>query len=394
MSLTYAFTIKPSSHAKLSASSADRWLACPGSIKLSEGLPLSPSVYAAQGTAAHYIAAECQQMGNSPRRYLGKAAMVEGFPIVLDEDLIAAVEDFLAYIKANEVKGDRNWVEQSFSTAMKKLHPDFGGTSDRVMWRESEKLLRVYDYKHGAGVVVDVVDSRQLKYYALGVLLQMGFNAAKIELVIAQPRIEHEQGRFRKWSFDAIDLLDYAAELVEGAEATMKPDAPFVAGKKQCQWCPARAICPELEKQSHALVAVEFDVTIAYDPDKLAAALKLIPMVEARIEAIREFAYAEAERGKTIPGFKLVAKKANRSWKSEDEVKQVLIMKPDYFTPAKLKSPAQIEKILGKKEFEKILAPLVEKISSGHTLAPMSDPREPVKLLTVDDFETVVEPKE
>ena len=47
----------PSNHARLSPSSAKRWLNCPASIALSAGLPEPPeSPYAAEGTLAHAVA--------------------------------------------------------------------------------------------------------------------------------------------------------------------------------------------------------------------------------------------------------------------------------------------------------------------------------------------------
>src|SRR5690606_4733368 len=44
------------SHALLSASQAERWLNCPPSARLQEGIPDKPSEYAAEGTAAHELA--------------------------------------------------------------------------------------------------------------------------------------------------------------------------------------------------------------------------------------------------------------------------------------------------------------------------------------------------
>ena len=48
----------PSSHARLSASAAERWMHCPGSITLTERLqlPNTGSVYADEGTMAHSVA--------------------------------------------------------------------------------------------------------------------------------------------------------------------------------------------------------------------------------------------------------------------------------------------------------------------------------------------------
>jgi hypothetical protein len=82
------------------------------------------------------------------------------------------------------------------------------------------------------------------------------------------------------------------------------------------------------------------------------------------------------ENGQTVPGFKLVAKRGIRQWTSEDAVDAWVdtngLTKEAY--ESKLRSPAQMEKVL--KKYKKELPPeLVVSISSGSTLAPESDSR-------------------
>ena len=43
-------------HARLSPSSSHRWMACPGSVRMEEGLPDPPSKHATEGSAAHLLA--------------------------------------------------------------------------------------------------------------------------------------------------------------------------------------------------------------------------------------------------------------------------------------------------------------------------------------------------
>jgi len=46
-------------HHPLGASGASRWLACPGSVRLSADLPDPGSAYAEEGTLAHQLAEVC-----------------------------------------------------------------------------------------------------------------------------------------------------------------------------------------------------------------------------------------------------------------------------------------------------------------------------------------------
>ena len=56
-------------HAKLSPSSADRWMVCPGSTVLEAGKPDSSSDFADEGTAAHFLAATCLEKGTNAKDY-------------------------------------------------------------------------------------------------------------------------------------------------------------------------------------------------------------------------------------------------------------------------------------------------------------------------------------
>lgn len=392
----HAFVIEPSEHAILSASSTERWATCPGSVGLSEGVPNVSSKYAAEGTAAHALAAHCLAEGDAPRDFLGKTALVEGFEIPLDEELVSAVEEYIAYVSSTEQVGDEGAMEQSFTAAMKKLHPKFGGSTDYVRWRASEQLLEIVDYKHGAGVPVDVDDNKQLKYYALGALLSNpSWNAERVKITIVQPRCDHEQGRIRSYEFPAIDLVDYAADLVAAAKATEEFGADLNPSKKACKWCPANAAnkCPAVAAETSALVAASFDMLQPekYSLAQIAEFLEKAPLVEARISALREFAYQRACAGETVPGFKLVDKRATRKWKDEEAAKSQLRAIPGALTEPELRSPAQLEKLMGKKLFAARAADMVEKQSSGHTLVPDTDNRPSVATAQLTDFGVVQE---
>jgi hypothetical protein len=394
----YAFVLEPSSHAELSASSAERWMTCPGSVALSAGLPNVSSAFAAQGSAGHYIGAECLKDGGSPRRWLGKVALVEGHEVELDEELIEAVQEYLDDCEEDTQEGDVVFIEQSFTPALKKLHPKFGGSGDRVRWRPSTRQMRVTDLKLGAGVPVDVDENKQLKKYSLGALLSNPqFNAEEIELRVVQPRCDHEAGRCRSYKFPAFDLIDFSADLVEAAHRTEEFGADLVPSKKACKFCPAAAAnkCPAIEQHTHALVAADFSpVSIEkYSKDQIAEFLRMAPLVEARISQVREFAYNRACAGEQFPGWKVVEKRATRKWTDEDTAAAQFGTIPGAMKEPVLRSPAQLEKIIGKKKFAMIVdaLDLVSKESSGLTLAPEDDPRPPAQVAQLTDFGVVKE---
>lgn len=394
--MRYVFVLKASKHSVLSASSAERWLVCPGSVRLSNGIEdRGTSIYAAEGTAAHHILSRLLT-GNPDLGAFEGTALVENIEVPITPELLGAVHDTLKWIYSQRMPGDVVKSEHSISSAVRELDPDFGGTADVLVLRKSAGLIWVIDYKHGAGVYVPVQNNAQLKYYALGALLSTPGDYGRVRVSIAQPRIECDEGRFRSWDFSAFDLLDFATQISHAAKLTRTPDAPLVPGDHcKATWCPARRICPALAAKQNALVA--FGVPVQgqdYDAAALGRALDDMPLVEARIKALREFAYQEALRGVSIPGHKLVNKTPIRKWKDPEAAAKTFAGRPELFTKPELVSPTQAQKILGKEAYRELCGPidheparegdLVHKVSSGTVLVPESDARPSVQQVEFD----------
>lgn len=364
-------------HARLSASAAHRWMACPGSVRIVECMPDSTSAAAEDGTRAHAIAAEWLQTGTRP-----------------DGEIPEGVEAYVNYVRA---LGGQLTVEMNLTSALVRLHPDLGGYSDAAVYCVETATLHSIDYKHGSGVMVDAVDNPQLLIYAVGALLTARVPVRAVHATIVQPNCFHPDGPIRTAVYDVIQLLDFIADLTERAYIiTNVFETPLVPGAKQCRFCPAAAICPALREQSHALIKHQFTDVLSYDRELLAKALQSIPLLKLWISQVDSFAYAEAERGNPPPGYKLVDKRATRRWKNEGDAilwLQGLGYEKDKIGTWTLESPAQIEKIIDKVQRPALKA-RIDKASSGRTLVPDDDPRPVAQGLTADSFTVFEQPVE
>jgi hypothetical protein len=343
-------------------------------------------VYAAEGTVAHQLAEDYFKKSQVPEDMIGHTFSQDGFEIEITQEMVEAVRVYTDYIDDLKV-GKEMWVEQQFH--MVKVHEDLWGTSDCVLYDPKEKTLYVRDYKHGQGVPVEVVGNDQLKYYALGSLLEMDLPVSIVNVGICQPRCPHPDGPNRSIDFGAADLIDWSADLQDAVKATEKKDAALNPGEEQCRFCPAAASCPALQDMAMETAKDEFSMVVgSYDPEVLADNLEKLPMIEAWCKKVREFAYGEAEHGRKVPRHKLVQKQSRRYWKDDMETVKFLLnykMEDADIYDRKLRSPAQIEKIIGK-EAKGDIVDLIEKRSSGLVLVPESDKREEVKCNPADDF--------
>ena len=382
-------------HSKLGASGMYRWARCrPGSVALIDklALPKTASSYAEEGSDAHALGALCLTKRHNPGFYIGKKVDHDGRKFTVIQEMADAVQEYVDAVDAvvEDELPQRNvlLVEQQFD--LSSVYPGCFGTADAVVWNSRTKLLTVFDYKHGAGVSVNVKNNPQLLYYGLGALLASGYPAKRVKLVIVQPRCDHADGPVRDWEIDAIDLLDFRADLKAYAEATQRADAVLVSGD-HCKFCAAAPLCPALEKKAQALAKLEFTPALSYDPAKLAAALDMLAAVDARAKAIREFAYQEAMEGRAPPGYKLVAKRAIRKWSDETALATRLedTFGDILYQPRKVRSPAQLEDELTAATF-KTVSDLIIKESSGLALVHVNDKRPAAKLLLAKDEFTAI----
>lgn len=334
-------------HSPLGASKAYRFMPCPGSIEMEKQIDKpEPSEYALEGTTAHTVAADC--LGNTsdykePWQFIGFFNEDTGFPVTPEMSL--AVCDFVFGIYDVHADVDPDNVEHSFHCP--EIHKDFHGTAD--FWGIVGRTLHIWDYKHGAGIAVAVKKNPQTMYYAAGVLYskKLWDLIDDIELHIVQPRCPFYGGTHRTWSLTVEELQEWLwGELVPSMKATEYDDT--LCSGSWCRFCPMISYgCPHI---LYDLAEFEDAMTIKakeFSNEEIGRFLELGDILKMTVKPAVETAYARLGKAKEIPGRKLVNGSAFRQWRDGTEkILKEKFGKKAYAKP-KLKSPAQIEKMVG-----------------------------------------------
>ena len=377
-------------HAKLSPSAAHRWIECPGSIRMSEGIPNTSSSFADEGTAAHTLAEKCLARGDDPFIYEGMSVCLDNgkidYPgasriplkyVEVTDDMIDAVRVYLNAVAPITSNPAVEW-EIEAKLDLRHIPGMEFGTGDFCAYTPAMKLLEVVDYKHGRGTVVEVDDNPQLLAYAVGVARRYHNRGLdKISLTIVQPRAPHPSGPVRTKVYDAVHLLDFEAELTEAAEAALAPDAPLKPGD-WCKFCPAAHKCEALRGRALEQAADAFAPESVDDhtPEQIASDLAAADLIKNWIKRVEEHAFREAVAGRPPPGWKLVEKRAQRKWADPDGAQALLSncgFLEEQILVHELISPAQADKLL--KKDKALIAPFVVAQSSGVALVHESDKR-------------------
>ena len=376
-------------HASFGASNSKRRMACPGSLKAEERFPDESSPFAELGTAAHELGEHCLENN------IEDVALCIGGSFndhIVDDNMATAVQTYVNFVRATEAEEAPALLrlEQRFS--LEDLDPPMPmfGTSDCTIYGKETGNLWIIDYKHGQGVAVDVEDNAQLKYYALGAVLKIGNKAPinQVHTAIVQPRASHRDGSIRTYSYTKDEILDFGTDLIDAAHAALAPDAPLIAGD-HCKFCKAAGVCSALRGNALAVAQDEFGVIKSVDdltPEEIGAYMDKLPLVEEWIKSLRRHAHTMLEAGTSVPGFKLVEKRPTRRWKSQEELLEWAAsqnLEDEEIFEKKIKSPAQIEKVVGKKN---VPSDLIMSVSTGLSMVSDTDRRPPVALLAADEF--------
>jgi hypothetical protein len=379
-------------HAKLGASSAHRWLNCPGSVKAEEGFKDKGSAFAAEGTAAHELSELALMHDREPQDWIGHP-LVENSEWIVDEEMANFVQVYTDYCRAIAKGADETFIEQRVSYA--DWVPDGFGTNDFGALFLKDKRIKIADLKYGKGVQVDAENNPQAMLYGLGTYAEFSWLSEFdwVDIAIIQPRLDH----ISEWSISVKDLLKWAEWVSQRAEIALSDDAERVPGEKQCRFCKAKSTCPALMKYTEDIIMADFDnleddlpSPDTLSKDQLRRVLEHKGLIEGWLSSVETVVRERLEDGQDFPGFKIVEGRSIRRWGDETEAEQKLIdILGEKLHTKKIISPAQAEKAL-KKDQRTVLEDLVVKPTGKPTLVPESDKRPPLNL-TEGDFDDVTD---
>ncbi len=275
--------IEPQHH-KYSASGAKKWMTCAGAVAMERGIPDTSSAAADDGSASHFLGAECLQKGLDVIGHLGSRivcwsqegerdgqsfehkALPEGVVVNsvwdVDHERAGYIQGYCDFVRKAAAGGEL-LIEERVCFGGAVGIPGAFGTSDVVVIKS--KTLVIIDLKYGY-TPVTADENPQLQLYALGALEDLGMvydlsEVEEVQLVIFQPRIENTS----TWSTTVADLYlfaekvtlaaqrsDEASALYENPYSTFDTDEwedEYLAPSEEgCRWCKAKGKCRALAK--------------------------------------------------------------------------------------------------------------------------------------------------
>lgn len=383
-------------HSVFGASGSARFLACPGSVKTSLGLPDTARYEAAEGTVAHSVAEEWLRTEERPGHLIGQSRTITtgtgAYTIPITAEMLGFVGQYVEWMQ--DIRGDM-FVEQRVDYSRLTPIPNQGGTADCVVLKPFH--ITVGDLKYGVADKIFARNNPQPTLYVLGCLYRWGreYEIERVTIRIAQPRLGH----FDEWSATAEELHEFAAWAKDRMHQAWDPNPPFIPGPKQCRYCKALLTCPAARKKAQQIADMTFDDETSEglpldqdpvgDPDsaRFLDTPTLARLVSWRkwVERLMQAAFDELDRrvkaGENVEGWSLGRGRASRRFRDASQARafmSLLGLEDDEIETRKLNGPAAIEKTIVAKHMVKLavakawISGLVETRPGGLVLVEQS----------------------
>lgn len=398
--------VEPGEHSELGPSSSDRWINCPASVRATRGKPNQSTEWTAQGSAGHALAELARKESVPVKHYKDWTIKVEGREYKVDNEFISGVQE---YLDLCDEKAPPDSIQMSeVRVQYARWIPGGFGTTDDL--RIHHDVFRDTDLKYGKGVQVWAQGNSQIRLYGLGAYEEfkwLGYRPSKFILGIHQPRLSH----YDEEELSYKELMEWANDVLPKAYKEVGEGTRFNPGP-HCKFCKIRATCrvrtnamletvlrdfedlDELESRSAA--AVEYIMNAELTPDELAKILPALENIKKWAAHVELHATKSLIHGEAIGDWKLVEGRSNRKFiGSDEEVVGALTLagvpEDECYRPREVRSPAQIEEVIGKKAFKAIADGLVHKPPGKPKLAPGSDKRPPMQHSVLEEFENLDE---
>lgn len=356
-----------SKHAFLSPSGSHRWLNCTPSAMLESEFPDGSSSAAEEGTAAH---AFCEHKLKKALRRRSKRPVSDYDSDEMQEYTDSYVDYVLEQLEVAKqtCKDPMVLIEQKVDFS--EYVPDGYGTADCII--VSDDTLQIIDFKYGH-ILVTVEENPQLMCYSIGALniFDSLYDIKNVTMHIFQPRRENVQN----WTIPVDELKAWAEnELNPKAQMALNGEGEYHPGE-WCQFCKAAVRCRARAEEKLRLAQQEFKMPPLLTDSEIEEVLTILPDLTKWADGILAYATdAAVNHGKEWSGFKVVEGRSVRKYKDEELVAQAA--KDHGYTDIyrqSLITMTEMQKLMGKKQFDQILGDLIVKPQGKPTLVPATD---------------------
>ena len=371
-------------HALLGPSNAYQWAACPPSARLSEGLPDTGSEAAKEGTLAHELAElklrnYFHSVDFGKRKLAAAVKKLKENPL-WDDEMMGYTDDYMDYVKAAALSFPAEpTVAIEKKVDISEYVPECFGTADCLLIGGG--VIHVIDFKYGKSPSgrVEAENNLQMQLYALGAWTasRMLYRVDRIRMSIVQPRLPDG---ITEWEIPLEKLLETGEWIRERALLAWKGEGEYHPDEKTCRFCRAKGRCR---------ARAEKNIEMAFAPAKG----KLPPLISNEemgkyllqgqdvakwLSDLQDCALRECLAGHEVPGWKAVEGRSTRKWTDMDAAFGRLIesgINAAVLWERKPVTLAQIEKIVGKKDFAECVGEYVVKETGKPALVQESDNR-------------------